>query len=292
MKLDTDLTNLLDTSKQVYYQSGMLNDKNGVDEEARFLSEELGEPIGKIHNNTHGLVGDVVEYVPKGYEIKDVLNAYMYEALSKKECKSLVVMFSAGNEDAYKALKVLSLEGRHLGGKVDFVSVGSPRGLRSLREAGSAVGANVLGQYNDWKDPVTHPKLWATGFAVLVGYGLIQGGAVGVALLGSSGSGGFMGSIPNFVIGAGIGGSIGAGIGGGIGNLALKNHGFDTYLRKDVKGVRTRLEGLVLNAKYGFVFEESPLFFTKVSDETPDPEPSGLGAPRAGNENVRVPYKQ
>ena len=148
----------------IYYQSGMKNNQEAAIKGAELIERVTGQKVGIIHNDTDGLAGDFLEYVPSGYSTKDVLNAKMYEDISKNgDKKNLIVLHSAGNEDAYKALKVLNLEDRSLGNQVEFISVGSPRSESSLRGAAEAVDSSVLGQYNNWKDPVIHPKMWAAG---------------------------------------------------------------------------------------------------------------------------------
>ena len=239
----------------IYYQNGMLNNVEIAKGSARYLSELMGEEVGMINNITHGLGKDVREYKsPLG--TKDVLTAYEYEKISKTEGRHLVVMHSAGNEDGYKALKVLGLEKRNLGGNIDFMSVGSPIGKEELSKAAEKVGGKLIGQYNNWKDPVTHPKTWITGTLALGVAGLVGGTAAGTAAaallpesvaassaVAASTSLGryFSGLMKIGSVGAGLGAGLGAG--GGVGWLNLnKYHSFEKYLERDVKGIREGLK--------------------------------------------------
>jgi hypothetical protein len=80
------------------------------------------------------------------------------------------------------------------------------------------------GQVNDWRDPVTNPKLWVLG----TGVALIGGGALGVLLTPSTG-GGSLYAYGSVLMGGGLGGGLGGGsIVYGINNY----HALDKYLTK------------------------------------------------------------
>ena len=245
----------------IYYQNGMDNSELESKEGAAYLGRKLGlkeGEVGVFSNKTQGRVEDFKEYcAPLG--MKDVLNAYEYERISKMsgpEERHLIVAFSAGNEDAYKAMQVLNLEKRNLGGNIDFMSVGSPIGKEELSKAAEKVGGKLIGQYNNWKDPVTHPKTWITGTLALGVAGLVGGTAAGtavVALLPESFAASsavaastslgryFSGLMKIGTVGAGLGAGLGAG--GGVGWLNLnKYHSFEKYLERDVKGIQEALK--------------------------------------------------
>ena len=213
----------------------MLNNVEMAKGSARYLSELMGEEVGIINNMTHGLGKDVREYSsPLG--TKDVLTAYEYEKISKTEGRHLVLMHSAGNEDGYKALKILDLEKRNLEGKVDFMSVGSPRSKKDLEGIAEKVGGKLIGQYNDIRDPV--PNLMTHSAAVLsfsVATTLL-GTATGLALAPPTG-----GTSAGIVFSGFIGAGVGAGVGGSVG-LKLINtyHSFDKYLDNNIKEVDTK----------------------------------------------------
>ena len=153
-----------DKNTRIYVQTGMQTTPEDALKNAQALSQLVKEPVGVIVNGTQGLPKDVEEYLPKAPSVKDALNEYTYQALNKKG-DTLVVLHSAGNEDAKKALQL----GQQLGhqyNNLSFMSLGSPVSNSTLQAATNNTKANYLGQVNDWRDPVTNPKLWVGGAAV------------------------------------------------------------------------------------------------------------------------------
>lgn len=155
------------------------------------------------------------------------MNAKTYEEIANNGEKNTVILFSAGNQDAKKALDVLALENRSLDNNINFISVGSPVDKQTLSQAASKVQANVSGQ---WKDPVanTMPLVASTvGFATI---GLVVGSAAGAAMA--------SGAAPVAAYG-------GALVGGCALLVSLKlNHSLEAYLKKNVKGVADAVKDL------------------------------------------------
>jgi filamentous hemagglutinin len=144
-----------------------------------------GVNTGYINNGTEGLVGDVGEYLPNSVSKKDVLNEYTYRTLNAQG-PTLIVMHSAGNEDAKKALQVGAMYG-HTYDNLSFVSLGSPVGNNVMQQSVTGAGANYLGQVSDWKDPVTYSKATTTvtlgSFLAGAGTGAVYGATYGPTLL-------------------------------------------------------------------------------------------------------------
>ena len=161
-----------DTNTRIYVQTGMQAKPEDALKNAQALSQIVKEPVGVIVNGTQGLPKDVEEYLPKAPTVKDALNEYTYQTLNKNS-PSLVVLHSAGNEDAKKALQL----GQQLGhqySNLSFVSLASPVSNSTLQTATNNTQANYLGQVNDWRDPVTYSKT----AAALGGSGFLAGGAL------------------------------------------------------------------------------------------------------------------
>lgn len=207
-----------DTNTRIYVQTGMQTKPEDALKNAQALSQIVKEPVGVIVNGTQGLPKDVEEYLPKAPNVKDALNEYTYQTLNKNS-PSLVVLHSAGNEDAKKALQL----GQQLGhqySNLSFLSLASPNSDSVMRSTTTNTNANYLGQINDWRDPVTNPKLWVVG----TGAALVGGAAAGVALAPVTGGGSLYGYFTAL---------IGGGIGGGIGVYGIQNiHPLDNYLSK------------------------------------------------------------
>jgi filamentous hemagglutinin len=204
---------------RVFVQTGMDNTRQDAGGNALELSKTLGGVnTGYINNGTQGIDKDVGEYLPNSLSKKDVLNEYTYRTLNAQG-PTLILTHSAGNEDAKKALQTGQMYG-HQYENLSFVSLGSPVDNSVMRQSVTGSGANYLGQVNDWRDPVTNPKLWVLG----TGAALVGGGALGVALAPVTGGGS---------LGVYFTSLIGGGIGGGIGVYGLKNyHGFPQYIAK------------------------------------------------------------
>jgi filamentous hemagglutinin len=212
---DMGYINTDDKNTRIYVQTGMQTKPEDALKNAQSLSKVVGEPVGVIVNSTQGLDKDVQEFLPKAPSIKDALNEYTYQTLNKQGDK-LVVMHSAGNEDAKKALQL----GQQLGhqySNLSFVSLGSPVSNSIMRQNVTQTQAQYLGQVNDWRDPVTNPTLWVTGSAAL----LAGGAAAGVALAPATG-GTSLYAYGSALMGGGLGGGLGGGaIVYGINNIHL-----------------------------------------------------------------------
>ena len=178
---DMGYLNLDGKGTRIYVQTGMQTKPDDALKNAQTLSRILGEPVGVIVNSTQGLGKDIEEYLPKAPSLKDALNEYTYQVLNAQGDK-LVVLHSAGNEDAKKALQLGQSLG-HQYGSLSFVSLGSPLSNSVMRHSVTQPGAMYLGQVNDWRDPVTHPALWVAGTATMAasGFGATQAILVGAA---------------------------------------------------------------------------------------------------------------
>ena len=232
-------------NERIYYQNGMQNTRADAESGVQLLAK-LGQwdSVTALHNNTDGTVGDILEYLPNDLSTKDVLNAHQYTKIAKNG--GTVVAFSAGNEDAYKAMRVLALQGKTLDNQVNLVSVGSPVSKGKLQRASDQAGVTFVGQYNDWKDPVTNSKTWMAGAGGLFIGGLFVGGYVATDILMTSvATNTAIGGYFKGLVGVGVGGSVGGGIGGSIGIKNLSSyHSFERYLEDDVNGIRTLLQTL------------------------------------------------
>jgi filamentous hemagglutinin len=103
---------------------------------------------------------------------------------------------------------------------LSFVSLGSPVTNSVMKQSVTNAGANYLGQINDWRDPVTNPKLWVVG----TGVALVGGAAAGVALAPATGGGSL------YAYGAAL---MGGGLGGGSIVYGINNyHAFPQYIAK------------------------------------------------------------
>ncbi|WP_050467501.1 hypothetical protein [Herbaspirillum chlorophenolicum] len=216
---------------RVFFQNGMDNHVPDAKASAALLSGLLKEPVGAIINDSHGVPSDVKEYLPNMFATKDILNEYTYRELNAKGTPTLIVMHSAGNEDAYKALKAGQVYG-YTYPNLSFLSVGSPVSAEKLQSVMRQSGSTFLGQVNDWKDPVTYSKT-AVG---VVGGTLIGGAALGAWYGGVVGAaaGAPAGSLGIFFLGA-AGAGFGASFGASLGVTAfmgLKNyHPFSQYFQ-------------------------------------------------------------
>lgn len=153
-------------------------------------------------------------------------------------------MFSAGNEDMNKAMQVLALQGGSLENKVDFISVGSPVGKSDLERSAGAVDAKIIGQYNTWKDPVTHSKTVGTAVVGLFALGTVLGATEGLGIMSSvlpAATTG-LGHLTNTVLGAWLGAGLGVGLGAGPTAIMIKkNHSFEKYINRNIDGVREKI---------------------------------------------------
>ena len=197
---------------RIYVQTGMRTTPEDALKNAQAISQIVKEPVGVIVNGTQGLAKDVEEYLPKAPTLKDALNEYTYQTLNDKG-PGLVVLHSAGNEDAKKALQLGEQLG-HQYNNLSFLSLGSPVSGSMLKSTTNNTNANYLGQVNDWRDPVTYGKT----AAALGGGSFLAGGALFVT--------GILTANPLLLY---SGGSMAAGAAGyGIQNI----HPLDNYLAK------------------------------------------------------------
>lgn len=219
--------NITDQETRIYVQTGMKNTPDDAEQSAIALGRLLGQPVGYINNGTEGLPSDVGEYLPDSVSRKDVLNEYTLRTLNSKG-PTLIVLHSAGNEDARKALLVGALYG-HQYENLSFVSVGSPVSDGALQATFRLGGAKYLSQISDWKDPITYSKtagvVSVSSFLGGIGYGAVQGCAAGA-------NGLLLGCIFTGGLGAVVG-AVGGGIPFAAGYLSLKYyHPFEQYIAK------------------------------------------------------------
>ena len=223
-----------DENTRVYFANGMDNNSQQALNSAKNIESLVNQPVGSIINSTDGIVGDVKEYLEQ-YNIKDVLNEYTYRKLNDLTPKgetTTIIMHSAGNADAVKAISIGNKQGYSYP-NLQFVSAGSPVSKSYLNNVFTSAGSSLVGQINDWKDPVTHSK--TVGVAV-IGIGLV-GGYLGVKympnlipasqILTGTQLGQFLISVGSAGVGAGVGAS-------GI----IMYHPMEKYLEKpELKGL-------------------------------------------------------
>jgi len=234
-KAKTDMNYVMKGTQMIYYENGMENNKDQAQDGAHFLEKAMGLKKGEagvLNNITHGLMADIEEY-KNPLDRKDILNAYAYEKISQNGERNLIVMFSAGNKDALKAMEVLKLENRSLGGKVDFMSMGSPIGKKELTKAAEKVGANIIGQYNDRRDPVPYLVNWIGGTLGFAATTAIAGIGIGIAVATNPASITAAEIFSDVLIGGGIGGGI-------MKHNLTKYHSFESYLNRNVKEVDSK----------------------------------------------------
>ena len=222
-----------DENTRVYFANGMDNTAPQALQTAKNIESLVNQPVGSIVNSTDGIVGDVAEYI-QGYSTKDVLNEYTYRKLNNNTPigeKTTVIMHSAGNPDTAKAID-LGVKQGYSYPNLQFVSAGSPSSEKYLRSIFNSAGSTLVGQVNDWKDPVTHSKTVAIGALGITAATTYFGGTLISPLIETSSS------LPlvNFATGlinAGVGASVGASVGGGsiLGGVKLY-HPMDKYLEK------------------------------------------------------------
>ena len=215
--------NLDGKDTRIYVQTGMQTKPDDALKNAQALSQIMREPVGAIVNSTQGLGKDIEEYLPKAPSLKDALNEYTYQVLNAQGDK-LVVLHSAGNEDAKKALQLGQSLG-HQYGSLSFVSLGSPLSNSVMRHSVTQPGATYLGQVNDWRDPVTFSGLFLTSVGVSGAVGALGtiGAAQAILVGAAAGPAGWMA----------IGGSATAAGLVGLGKLAVDAyHPLDNYITK------------------------------------------------------------
>jgi len=192
---------------RVYFQNGMDNHASDAKASSALLADLLKQPVGAIINDSHGIGGDVKEYLPNMLSTKDVLNEYTYRKLDAQGQPVLIVMHSAGNEDAHKALEAGRVYGYQYP-NLSFLSVGSPVSADKLQSIMQQTGVNYLGQVNNWRDPVTNSKTAGTLALGLTGAGIWAGVQTGVSVAAPIGAGGRpLGVFATGLIGGAVGGS-------------------------------------------------------------------------------------
>jgi len=232
---DMGYKNLTDQATRIYVQTGMDTAPSDAEQSAIALSKILGQPVGYIHNGTEGLLGDFGEYLPNSVSKREVLNEFTYRTLNSKG-STLIVLYSAGNEDARKALQFGALYG-HRYDNLSFLSIASPVGDSSLKTTIGQGNAQYPGQVNDWRDPITYSKTagvvsigsFLGGLFGGLGYGAVQGCTAGA-------NGGLWGCFFAGGAGAAAGVTIGAAAGGIpflAAHLSVKRyHLFEQYIAK------------------------------------------------------------
>ena len=190
---------LFDEQTRIYVQTGMDNARVDAAASAQALGALLAQPVGYINNGTEGLSDDVGVYLTSSLGLKDVLNEYTLRTLDAKG-PTLIVLHSAGNEDARKALLAGSLYD-HRYANLSFVSLASPVGSSAMQAAVTQGQATYLGQVADWRDPVTYSKTAGTisigSFVGGLSYGAVQGCFYGpLGCISGSISGAVVGGIP------------------------------------------------------------------------------------------------
>ncbi len=230
----------------IFFQNGMQNDAKGANKSGDLIEGKTNREVGLIINSTDQgklkVGGDIIEFLPNKLYLKDVLNGEVLQQIAANgNNKNLLIMHSAGNEDVRKAAEVLAISNVNLGGKIDFMSVGSPVPQKQLQQVLEPIGGNLIGQYNNWKDPVTHHKTWAAGTIGLLGYGVYYGATTGISMMGqpavTTGTG--LEGLASVVLGGGLGGIAGGGT--TLYNLQIQ-HPFEAYFNKDFKNLQTDIK--------------------------------------------------
>lgn len=105
----------------------MDNTSKQAADSAQLIAKATGQEVGLIINKTEGLKSDLLEYLPETLYLKDALNGEVYQQIANNgNNKNLIIMHSAGNEDARKSAEILALNNANLNNNIDFISVGSP----------------------------------------------------------------------------------------------------------------------------------------------------------------------
>jgi hypothetical protein len=228
----------------------MMNNAKSANEIGQLLEKNLGIPVGLIINSTGG-ADDVTEFLPNQLYLKDALNGEVYQQIvaNNPNTKNLVIMHSAGNEDATKAAAALNLNQVNLSNQIDFISVGSPKSIKQLEAALSPVGGNLVGQYNSLLDPVTQSKAWVVGSSSLFIGGLVAGATYGASVGAANGitptATGLEAFFAKgvFLTKVAAGGAAGGAAGFGSGLYLLNNnHPFVNYFNKDFKGLQSDIK--------------------------------------------------
>lgn len=229
----------------IFFQNGMQNNYDSALASAKLIKELTNQDVGLIVNSTAGsqsnqagYLNDVSEYLPSTLYLKDALTGEVYQQIaanSNSNTKSLIIMHSAGNEDARKSAEILKLNNVNLNNKIDFISVGSPISQAKLQNSLTPVGGNLIGQYNNILDPVTNSKTWAALGVTSLGVGAYYGATVGIGMT-ATGTG-----LEAFGSGLVGGGAI-------VGGIKFQ-HPFEKYFNKDFKNLKTDIKSWSENNK-------------------------------------------
>ena len=215
-----------DQETRIYIEDGMDFPLQKIIKNAKILQALVGKPVGAIVQGTQGLSDGARVPLLQASMDADALNEYTYRSLNDQGA-TLIVTHGAGNNDAVKAMQL----GKQLGHQypnLSLLSLGSPLSDRKMQVASSDAGVNYLGQVNDWRDPVTHPKLWVLG----TGVAGVGGLAAGIAAAPNTGGGSLIAYISAFS-GGSFGFGVGLGMGSGLGVLAInKYHAMSNYFSK------------------------------------------------------------
>ena len=231
----------------IFFQNGMDNNFKTASDSAQIISKDIRRDVGLIVNKTGStVIDDVFEYLPDSLYLKDALNGEVYQRIANNgNQKNLIITHSAGNEDLIKGLKVLASQNIDLKGKIDVLSVGSPKSFNNIKQTADKVNVNIIKQYNNILDPVTNAKTWIAGTLGLTAGLAIYGGMVGVNIASTqaainSTATTSLGAFFNGLIGAGIGAGVGAVVGGGSILSGIKfQHPFEKYYNKDFNNLQS-----------------------------------------------------
>ena len=200
-----------------------MNNYKTAGEIASLVSQSTNRPTGMIVNNT-GAIDDVFEYLPNELVLRDALNGEIYQQMDRfnleNNQRSLIITHSAGNNDIMKGSQALQLTNTRVS-TINVMNVASPISQSRMQQNLDQTGMNIIGTYNNWKDPVTNSKTW--------GVGVLGVGVLAANILPSA-------SAISTYFNAGMG--IGVGSAAGALSLSLQ-HPYASYHNKDFKGLRT-----------------------------------------------------
>ena len=236
-----DISTKIGEDTMIYYQNGVSTTKDDVKDKVGYLESLANQNLGYIHNDTEGKLKDVLEYQPNHLRLQDIIVAENLERIVENgDEKNLIITHSAGNENFYKGLRAGELMGKDFDGKLDLISVASPRKLGDLEDAADRVGVNVVGQYNDWRDPVTWGPIGMT--APIVGTAVA---GIPVGLKAATSTLPMLPALGPYAIpvAAGVGIAAGAAAGTAAGTATeaaaiYKYHGIEGYIDRNQGGLR------------------------------------------------------
>ena len=219
------------TNTNIFFQNGMMNNYKTAGEIATLISETTNRPTGMIVNNT-GMVDDVLEYIPDDLALRDALNGEVYQQINQYNLennqRSLIITHSAGNNDIMKGNQALQLMDAKVS-TIDVMNVASPISQSKMQRNFDQTGMDLIGRYNNWKDPVTNSKTWGVG---IIGTGILAAKLSGSYIAANSG----LQLMLNYTAGA----SAGILASSATGSLLLKyQHPYASYHNKDFEGLKT-----------------------------------------------------